>query len=131
MMIDNHHNSVMEGDTKSLDLMKFIMAYAVVLLHCNAFIDYNELVDFFVTDVLTRIAVPFFFICSVWLLFRKMPVGEIDFLRIRKSLNRLLKMYFYWTIVYIPLICYEIISSNIDGRQIAKNIVVFYEIVLW
>lgn len=101
------------------------MAYAVVLLHCHAFIDYNELVDFFVTDVLTRIAVPFFFICSGWLLFRKMPVGEIDFSRIRKSLNRLFKMYFWWTIIYIPLICYEIINSSCDCKQIVKNIIIF------
>ena len=125
-MMDNVRcKCVIGGDNKALDLMKFIMAYAVVLLHCHAFIDNNELVDFFVTDVLTRIAVPFFFICSGWLLFRKMPVGEIDFSRIRKSLNRLFKMYFWWTIIYIPLICYEIINSSCDCKQIVKNIIIF------
>lgn len=103
--------------------MKFAMAIAVVLLHCHAFIDYSEMLDFVVTDVLTRVAVPFFFICSGWLLFRKMSIGEIDFYRVKKTTSRLVRMYFFWTLIYIPLICYEIMSSSIEYGETAKKII--------
>ena len=58
-----------------LDLLKFFMAILIVMLHSFASKDGHPLLDFEISQCFTRVAVPFFFITSGFLLFRKMPLN--------------------------------------------------------
>lgn len=48
----------------SLDLMKFISAILIIVLHTSPFQSYNALISFGLRNVVTIIAVPFFFCTS-------------------------------------------------------------------
>lgn len=54
----------------SLDLMKFISAILIIVLHTSPFQSYNALISFGLRNVVTIIAVPFFFCTSGFLLFK-------------------------------------------------------------
>lgn len=80
----------------SLDLGKFIAALFVVAIHAHPF---SGLVETIMIYGFARLAVPFFFIVSSFLFFRRNPVGK-DLLHF---LKRLLLLYFLWAIFAIPL----------------------------
>lgn len=54
----------------SLDLMKFISAILIIVLHTSPFQSYNALISFGLRNVVTIIAVPFFFCTSGFLLLK-------------------------------------------------------------
>lgn len=62
----------------SLDLMKFISAILIIVLHTSPFQSYNALISFGLRNVVTIIAVPFFFCTSGFLLFKKLSVLSQD-----------------------------------------------------
>lgn len=60
---------------KSIDLLKFVMAIMVVGIHADAIVDEDMP---FLLSMMARWAVPFFFITSGFLLFRKISaVGDV------------------------------------------------------
>ena len=54
----------------SLDLAKWISAILVIVIHASPF-QGNEYIDFYIEEVISRIAVPLFFAISGFLFFRK------------------------------------------------------------
>ena len=59
-------------------------------------------------------AVPFFFMASGYLLASKMEgdYGAKDLYRIEHQLYKTVKMYLFWTLVYLPLAVYHFISTS-------------------
>lgn len=55
-MLSRHNNSI--------EMMRLLASIMVVAIHTNPFYDINEGVGFFITMVLPRVAVPFFFLIS-------------------------------------------------------------------
>lgn len=91
----------------AIDLMKFVMALGVVVLHTTPFKDYNMLVHSALIFGWGRFAVPFFFCTSSFLLFRKIDLfecGKEDDRIIYKYIKRNLILYVVWSVIYIPLI---------------------------
>lgn len=70
------------------DLIKFILSFFVMAIHCGYDMQYPEL----------RIAVPLFFMISSFLFFSKEPNG----LSLKKFILRNLILYFYWFILLLP-----------------------------
>lgn len=99
----------------SLDLCKLIMAICIVAIHTQPLekceIDLvNNIYESFV-----RMAVPFFFITSGFLLGNKMEIpstGEENKHIIKKYLFKIIKMYLIWTAIYFPLAVYHFISAD-------------------
>lgn len=52
-----------------LDVAKFICALLVIVIHTRPFCDISDILDFYVSDVIARIAVPLFFAISGYLFF--------------------------------------------------------------
>lgn len=97
----------MERDVRCyplIDVMKFAMAIFVIALHARPLADYNAWGNFFVVDVLTRIAVPYFFIAAGFFLFQNMSSHMVDAEKVRKYVLRILRLYVIWCLVYSPLI---------------------------
>lgn len=99
----------------SIDLFKFIMAFAVIAMHTLPFVNCKN--DNFLNgyDILVKLAVPFFFLASGYLLSVKMgyPCGsKKDLIRLKKQLFKIIKMYLIWTLIYLPLAIYHFISNG-------------------
>jgi surface polysaccharide O-acyltransferase-like enzyme len=114
----------------SIDLCKFIMAFAVVAIHTLPFADVKNVVFRNIYDTFVGLAVPFFFLASGYLLAVKMdyPYGsEGDLHRIQKQLRGMLRLYLTWTVIYAPPgnlsfycnrnTCYEGSSSLLSGLR--------------
>ena len=91
---------------RTLDMVKAICAYAVVLLHVhfpgNAGI---------IANVLARFAVPVFFMVSGYFCFRG---DDTEFIRTGKKIRHVLKL----MLVAFPVCClWELIQNHIDGAS--------------
>lgn len=102
----------MNGNEKrgSLDIFRVIAAVLVVAIHTSPLETISPDADFFLTRILARIAVPFFF--TVTGMFT-------DFGDPRKALARLSKMYLCVTALYIP---FGIISGYFKGFTFLKAV---------
>lgn len=106
---------------KGIDIMKFIMALFVVVLHTHPLQTVNAAADFATADVIARAAVPFFFVASGFLLEKQMSThrGEMSGI-LKKYIRKLLVLYCIWTMIYLPvIICSKIIESE---ESLAKSI---------
>lgn len=93
----------MRREYPAMDIAKFVLALFVVGIHRPLF--RSDTLNFFSGSVLFAVAVPFFFIASSFLFFRRLQQPEIDrrqaILRFEK---RLLILYTLYTILYLPCI---------------------------
>ena len=93
---------------KGIDIVKFIMALFVVILHTHPFEGINEILNIFTADVMGRVAVPFFFVATGFLLEKQIVTGKRASGEILKHyLFKVLKLYCIWTVVYLPFIIYD------------------------
>ena len=83
-----------------LDLMKFICAIFVFLLHSRPFPASAEYMNFS-SIVMCRLAVPFFFASSGFFLFRKMDLYNINADIVRNYCYRLLMLYGLWNVLLV------------------------------
>ncbi|MBR3987960.1 MAG: acyltransferase [Clostridia bacterium] len=93
---------------KSIDLAKFIFAFFVVGIHVRPFEPYSALANYVFRNVISGLAVPFFFMASCYFFFRKLDFenGKIkksaeNFGRLKKYFLRILLLYVLWTGVYL------------------------------
>lgn len=91
-----------------IDLLKLIMAFFVIAIHSGL----SNITSGICKDILNDIfalAVPYFFITSGFLLFRKTDInnwGSNDKKRLLRYLVKILKLYGAWTLIYLPLTIY-------------------------
>lgn len=120
---------------KSIDIMKFVMALCVVTIHCAT-------VDAIPIDILRRLgtaiirlAVPFFFVTSAFLLYRHMEFDEGGRLsnkeefreKQRRYLSRIAKMFLTWATLYFCATQSETFSQG--PMEVAKSY--FCQTALW
>lgn len=108
----------------AIDLTKFICAILVVTIHIAPFGD-NENLRFFnygIQNYLARIAVPFFFVTSGFLLYRKSTLENFSMDRTFKYALRLLRLYIIWSLIYLPLNI-KIFLGN--GQSIIHSVLVY------
>ena len=48
----------------NIDLLKFFFSFFIIMIHTSLFADVNTTVDYIFVNIITRIAVPFFFLSS-------------------------------------------------------------------
>ncbi len=108
---------------KGIDGMKFLMALLVIVLHTHPLDGISDTWNFITADVLGRLAVPFFFAATGFLLEKKLqrnqeqPQTDMEKSEpmIRRYVWRLLKLYLIWTVVYLPIIIYSKILCSERG----------------
>lgn len=84
---------------KMVDVVKYIAAIMVICIHCNPIVP-QEQINFFIKNVICRIAVPFFFISSAFFV-RRGCNSKDNYLK--NYLKSLTKSYLAWSIVFIPI----------------------------
>ena len=99
---------------KGIDVLKFIMALFVVVLHTHPLYKINDALNFMTADVMARIAVPFFFVVTGFLLQKKIGSQNIFTKEVvGMYMRKIISLYLIWTIIYLPIIiCDKILDSE-------------------
>ncbi|MCM1458720.1 MAG: acyltransferase [Bacteroides sp.] len=81
----------------SIDIFKYACAIMVVAIHAHPFSDVNKELGYIFTEIIPRIAVPFFFAVSGYFYIPKLENDKNPFF---PYFTRLLSTYFIWSIFY-------------------------------
>lgn len=97
-----------------IDLFKFIFSFFVVMIHLMPLSALGNKYQF-ISEVITRIAVPFFFCASGFLLKNKLDNnvnGASNNKIVLQYIIRILMLYLIWTIIYLPCIIFWYINDE-------------------
>lgn len=101
-----------------VDYIKFICAVAVFVTHCKIF-DGNTTFGFYANFItrkyINMIAVPFFFVCSGFFLYRKIDENNVNRTLIFKYISKIIFAYIAWILIYeivYPLLTNQTININ-------------------
>lgn len=90
----------------AVDIAKYIGAMLVVAIHTFPFEDISPSFNLFFIATVCRLAVPFFFVCSSFFLFRKIHHTKNQATEGKKLVMAWLKrigiLYLVWTVIYLP-----------------------------
>lgn len=104
----------------SIDLLKFIGSIMIFTMHISAFRDFAQLS--FAFEMLTRWAVPFYFVCSAYFLFSKgnnEDNGNITQIDLIKYIKRIALLYLCWFLINLPsVIACDFYSHNIFNWRV-------------
>ncbi|MBD1432230.1 acyltransferase family protein [Sphingobacterium sp. DN00404] len=102
-----------------LDLFKFLMAICVVAIHTHPAGTDGTGFIFKMYDSFLKIAVPFFFFTSGYLLAHKLSDDyQLNETVITGFIKKLVKLYLIWTLIYMPLTLYGL---SLDGELSLKG----------
>lgn len=90
--------NMFKNECKGIDIAKLFCAFLVIAIHTEPFHSLIWLDRGL--GLITRIPVPFFFVCSGYFLFMNGNIEKKIFLKYEQ---RILTMYFIWTVIYFPL----------------------------
>ncbi len=98
----NIDKNIHENQTSldNVDLMKWICAIIIIILHLRPFQTINPILDTVFNNMISRICVPFFFISSGYLAAKKIQ-NEPNY--IHRYIKQTLKTYIKVSIIYLPL----------------------------
>lgn len=117
---------------KSLDFAKFICAILIIVLHTAPFACYDSIIfqalNFGFRNIITVIAVPFFFLTSGFLAFKKIDSldGAPKKNYVRQYLKRLGVMYLIWTVVYFGFVVVKWINKGFSWGLVLEYIKDFF-----
>lgn len=121
--------SLVHKEYKVLDIMKFVMAIVVVAIHTCPEMSLKSITLREIIEDIYSIAVPFFFMASGFLLFRKIsfPLDRDGEIRILSYLKKIGRLYLVWTTIYLPLTIY---GFWMDGIPFSKSVMIFFRNIL-
>lgn len=85
-----------------VDFMRFFFSLCVIAIHLSPFEEVNPALDFWVVDVLARLAVPYFFVVSGYFAAEKLDDVKVFF----GYYKRLLCFYLVYNLIYLPQTVY-------------------------
>lgn len=114
---------------KVVDVMKLVMAIVVIAIHAHPELSSVSTLVIQVTELLYSLAVPFFFMASGFLLFKKinLPLDDEGDQRIKRYLLKIVKLYLLWTAIYLPM---SVLGFVNDGTSLMKSVLIFVRNVL-
>lgn len=95
---------------ENLDILKYVSSILIILFHINIYMKVVYKIDFIITDVITRLAVPFFYTIAGFLIAQNENKGPNY---IKNYLIELFKTYLFWSILYLPFGLRYIINLHI------------------
>ena len=105
----------------NIDVARFVVSFLVIAIHISPFININQDINFFFTRVLGRIAVPLFFMITGYFVID----GCLkDKSKLKKYTIKILKIYLFCIILYLPINIYMGKFNNISIFSIVKDILI-------
>lgn len=112
------NNLTEKNEFIAIDYARIICAVLIVIMHMKPLDGLNESAEWFLDSVLTRVAVPFFFLTSGFF-FEKIADNKE---KIRKYILRLTGLYVVYSAIYFPYVIKAYIEA---GHGVLYNIVSF------
>lgn len=103
----------------NIDIVRFIATLMVVAIHCYPFTFISEEVDYVVTRVIFRVAVPIFLMITGYYMVPK-ALESTD--KLKEYLGKIFKLYIISIIIYLPLNIYNGYFQNFNILEILKDI---------
>ena len=104
--IDKNYNEN-KVNYQNLDILKYISAILIVILHLRPFINFSDQLDLAFNNIITRICVPIFFIITGYFVAKKEKNNENY---IKDYVKKTIPLYLVWSLLYIPIIIGTIIK---------------------
>lgn len=105
----------------NIDVARFVVSFLVIAIHISPFININQDFNFFFTRILGRIAVPLFFMITGYFVID----GCLkDKSKLKKYTIKILKIYLFCIILYLPINIYMGKFNNISIFSIIKDILI-------
>ena len=92
---------------ENLDILKYISAILIIILHLRPFINYSNELDLAFNNIITRICVPIFFLITGYFVAKKEKDNK-DY--ISNYIKKLIPLYLVWSAIYIPVLLGTIIK---------------------
>lgn len=100
------------GDRKTdkpIDVCKIVCALLIIAIHVRPLVSYSKVLDFYVVDIIARLAVPFFYAATSYFFFGKLTFSENgtavkcheNKMRLVNYLKRILILYSVWSVIYL------------------------------
>lgn len=88
--------------------MKIVCILLIICMYTDLFSAMSGIVNFTLIQLLVKIAYPFLFTCASFFFFRdidfSLPLSNVqNKKRLMKYVTNIVKLYFIWTIIYLPL----------------------------
>lgn len=114
-----------------VDVVKLICSILVVAVHTGPFLSIDATLNYFVVQILGRIAVPFFFVASAFFFFKKLDyeaglLSRENLRALRKFVFRIGKLYLIWTLIYLIPLSIQWFHGGMDGSTIVRFIRNFF-----
>lgn len=113
----------------NIDILRLIASFMIVAIHIYPFVSINEDVDYIITRVIFRIAVPFFLMITGYYI---LPKATQNIATLKKYTVKILKLYVISMLIYLPVNIYTGYFNNINFIVLLKDILIngtFYH--LW
>lgn len=117
----------MKNRYSTIDLMKFLFSFLVIAIHTRPFRGTSLYADYFLSDVLSRIAVPFFFAVSGYFLCKKMALFENKSSQILLLFKKTLIIYFTSSLFYFIIRIFESGERMLSTPMNYVKDILFYE----
>lgn len=89
----------------SLDLFKYFASLCIIVIHTEPLSSYNSFWNFFTVQIAARLAVPFFAVCTGFLMTRRILKVQEDKPARRERIlgywKRIIRIYCFWSFVYL------------------------------
>lgn len=88
----------------SIDILKFIASFFVLIIHISLFNDVNPYLNLFIANGIARLSVPIFFLASAFFFFKKNLNINKDSQKnvLLKYIKRIILLYSGWFIINLP-----------------------------
>lgn len=109
-----------------LDTAKLAMAFLVVEIHARPLMGFPLFEG--IIEGIDVVAVPFFFIASAFLCFRGLDeyafinASYLGAVRVRKTIEKLLRLYLTWTLLFLPL---TVLGNILLGNSFSRALFMF------
>lgn len=101
------------------DFERLIMAYLIVAIHVYPFTFFSESLDYLFTRVVFRIAVPVFLMITGYFI---LPKAMKDITYLKAYSKRILKLYLYAILIYLPIQIYQGFFDNFSFFSFVQKI---------
>ncbi len=118
---------------KNLDVLKYICAILIIILHLRPFFDYSNPLDLAFNNIITRVCVPLFFVITGYFTAIK-EKEQPDYMK--KHVSKMIPLYLTWSALYIPILINDAIhylptiQGYMDTLQFSAPILILLLIVL-
>lgn len=86
---------------QTIDLSKYIASILIIAIHSKLFADINSILNFVTVDIISRLAVPFFAICTGYFMTQKSIGRRTKGHFFWKHWKKLFVIYIIWTFIYL------------------------------